>query len=477
MLTPGTAQPVDLSEVVHGSPYQAYTYSYPHKTAYRALQPGVSLDALWKDEDCSALFLYLHIPFCEHRCGFCNLFTQARPEDGLTARYLAQLEVEADIIQGAIGSPTSSVATGTPDVARVQQVAIGGGTPTFLTVDELERLLRLTRSLGVTSDVPLSVEVSPATVDDDKLALLSGVGTDRVSIGIQSFDEAEAGRLGRPQRRGDVLRALEQIRDHEFPILNLDLIYGGEGQSLSQWMRCVREAVTWQPEEVYLYPLYVRPLTGLGRQQRSWDDQRLQAYRAARDHLLAQGYRQTSMRMFTRGAKPQPNDLPAMNAMAVDRAAAPQDSVAPEYHCQTDGMIGLGCGARSYTRDVHYSTEYAVGRRGVRSIIADYLKRDRAALATAQYGIRLTPEDRRRRFVILSLMQADGFSRDAYRIQFGQDALVDLPQLAALPEAGLAQICDQNIQLTATGLERSDAIGPWLYSQRVRHLMQDYELS
>ncbi|MFO0998980.1 MAG: hypothetical protein U0936_01470 [Planctomycetaceae bacterium] len=63
-----------------------------------------------------------------------------------------------------------------------------------------------------------------------------------------------------------------------FPVLNIDLIYGGEGQSVEQWIRCVREAVKWSPEEIYLYPLYVRPLTGLGRLDRSWDDQRLEAY-------------------------------------------------------------------------------------------------------------------------------------------------------------------------------------------------------
>lgn len=474
MLQPGTAHSLDLQDVVSASPYQAYTYSYPHKTAYRRLPEPIGLEQLWSQEDRDALFLYLHVPFCEHRCGFCNLFTQARPEDGLTTRYLRQLQTEARIVRSLTGS------------VHIQQLAIGGGTPTFLTCPELEQLLQICEAFGAHGrTIPAGIEVSPATVDDDKLRLLSDFGTERVSIGIQSFDEAEAHRLGRPQSSADVSRALELIRQHNIPTLNIDLIYGGQGQSTAQWMRCVREAVRWQPEELYLYPLYVRPLTGLGRRSAtdvaaaptslvslgkgahdghdlSWDDQRLQAYRAAREFLLACGYHQTSMRMFSRQS-------PA--------AATVEGGVTPEYHCQTDGMIGLGCGARSYTSTLHYSTEYAVGRAGVRAILADYISRPADTFAAARYGISLTDDDRRRRFVILSLMQTVGLSRHEYATAFGGDVLEDLPPLRQLADLQLAEIGETVIRLTAAGLERSDAIGPWLYSGHIRGLMQDYELS
>lgn len=450
MVTPGTAEPVNLSEVVQGTPYQAYTYSYPHKTAYRVLPAPKSLTTLWSEENRKALFLYLHVPFCEHRCGFCNLFTQAQPESGLTTKYLDQLAVEASEVRAALGE----------DV-KVQQLAIGGGTPTFLDESELLRLIRIVETFGVDGKiVATAVEVSPATVTSGKLKLLKEFGTNRLSIGIQSFDEAESRRLGRPQKTSDVVKALELIRDHEIPILNLDLIYGGEGQSLGQWMTCVREAVRWNPEELYLYPLYVRPLTGLGKLDRTWDDQRLFAYREARDYLISEGYQQVSMRMFAK--RP-----------AVTRPAA----FAAEYHCQTDGMIGLGCGARSYTSNLHYSTEYAVGRRGVRSILADYIRRDRSSFRLAQYGISLTAEDQQRRFAIMGLLQVTGLQRSDYSRRFGRDVLEDLPEMRMLPEYGLGDIDSDSVRLTRAGLERSDAIGPWLYSERVRVLMQEYDLT
>src|SRR5207248_3751773 len=121
---------------------------------------------------------------------------------------------------------------------------------------------------------------------------------DRISIGVQSFVEAEAAAAGRAQRTAEVEEALARIREAGFPRLNIDLIYGLPGQTVESWLGSLRAALRFAPEELYLYPLYVRPLTGLGRSSRSWDDQRLTCYREARALLLVCGYEQVSMRMF-----------------------------------------------------------------------------------------------------------------------------------------------------------------------------------
>src|SRR5262249_31945120 len=155
---------------------------------------------------------------------------------------------------------------------------------------------------------------------------------------------------------------------------------------------------------------------------------------------------QISMRMFSR-SRP-------------DQDAA----VGPVYCCQEDGMIGLGCGARSYTRDLHYSSEYAVGARGVRAILADYVSRPPEAFDAADYGCRLRREEPRRRYVLQSLLQAEGLSRPAYRGRFGTEAMEDLPELAELEPCGLAAVIEDRLCLTEAGMERSDVIGPWLYS-------------
>jgi oxygen-independent coproporphyrinogen-3 oxidase len=434
-----------LAELLQGTPYLGYAYGYPHKTAYRPLAEPVPYRSLWAGERRDALFLYVHVPFCEMRCGFCNLFTQARPKVELTRRYLDVLRTEAERVRDALGA------------ARFVRLAVGGGTPTALEPADLDALFALAeRVTGWKPGVaPVSVETSPSTADEERLAILKARGVTRVSVGVQSFTEAETSAVARPQRTADAEAALERIKGAGFPTLNVDLIYGLPGQTVDSWLASLHAALRYRPEELYLYPLYVRPLTSLGKSPRRWDDLRRDCYRAGRDLLRSTGYRQISMRMF--------------------RSESAPDEGGPVYCCQNDGMVGLGCGARSYTRSLHYSREYAVGSREVREILADYLDRPADRFAVADYGFRLDGAEQRRRFAIQSLLQMDGLDRTAYRRRFGAEATDDLPCLAELEPLGLARCTSETVALTDAGLEWSDVLGPWLYSARVRELMEAYE--
>jgi oxygen-independent coproporphyrinogen-3 oxidase len=433
-----------LEEVVAGSPYRGYVYSYPHKTAHRPLDPPRPLRWVWAEEPKEALFGYVHVPFCELRCGFCNLFTTTDARGAQVTAYLDALERQMGAVAEGLGG------------GRFARVAVGGGTPTYLGPAELERLFGMMQSILQMGPAgrAASVETSPATATPERLAVLRAHGVHRVSIGVQSFFGDETDALQRPQRPEEVQAALQTIRDASVPCLNIDLMYGAAGQTAARWRASLDAALAWAPEELYLYPLYVRPLTGLGRRGWSWDDQRLDAYRRGRDHLLAAGYRQVSMRMFRRADAPEPD--------------------APAYRCDVDGMVGLGCGARSYTRQLHYAWPYAVARAAVRALIADYSARDAAAFGLAHHGIALDDEERLRRHVLLHLLQAEGLDRAAARARLGQDVLQLLPALAGLAERGLMVVDDARLTLSAAGLERSDAIGPWLFSDAVRAKMEGF---
>ncbi|SPT49593.1 STM4012 family radical SAM protein [Actinomadura madurae] len=427
-------------------PYQGYVYAYPHKTAYRPLRPAPALRDVWAGERLDALFLYLHVPFCEMRCGFCNLFTRTGAPDELTDAYLDALDRQATSVLDALDE-------GGRDGPVFATAAFGGGTPTYLTAPELERLCDIAGRFDGFGSGPLGVETSPATATTDRLTVLADRGTTRVSIGVQSFLDEEARAAVRPQKRAEVEDALDRIRAVGFPTLNIDLIYGIDGQTPATWTQSLDAALAWRPEEVYLYPLYVRPLTGLGRRARDWDDQRLTLYRIGRDHLLAEGYEQVSMRMFR---------LPSAGAGGT------------EYCCQTDGMVGLGCGARSYTSRLHYSFEYAVGAGQVRSIIDDYVRE--TDFTTARVGFEVDDEERRRRHLIQSLLQAEGMDRDAYRARFGSDPLDDFPaDLKSFADREWLETSESTVRLTPEGLAYSDAIGPALFSSRVQALMDSYE--
>jgi coproporphyrinogen III oxidase-like Fe-S oxidoreductase len=450
--------PAQQASSLDGSPYQGYLYTYPHKTAYRPLDPAPTLREVWVDEPAAGLFAYAHVPFCDQRCGYCNLLATANPRSDTVARFLRQVRREARAARDALE------ATGRP--VSFADAALGGGTPTYLDAAGLAELID---ALEVLTGAPLtstgfSVESSPSTVTSDKLKVLMERGANRVSIGVQSFVDAEVRAAVRRQHVSEVENALAEIRAAGVGVLNLDLIYGIKGQTPRSWEASLRRALAWEPEEIFCYPLYVRPLTGLERRaggrrgvahgqetgDRTWDELRMAMYRIAVEVLTGAGYRQESLRMFRR------------------RELVPVDA---PYCCQDDGMVGLGCGARSYTSRLHYSHDYAVELRHVRGVLASYL--DAEDFGLARFGVRLDDDEQRRRWLVRTLLVVHGVDLPAYAERFGgarpED---DCPQLAELVERGWAERSPERFRLTAEGLAHADAIGPWLASPRVRAAME-----
>lgn len=425
--------------------YDGYAYAYPHKTSYRPLDPPVPLDEAWRHEDRSKLFLYTHLPFCEMRCGFCNLFTTVQPDGGLVGETLASIQRQSEIVAELV------------QPEGVAQVAIGGGTPSFLAETELESLFAfLSQSWPVDwQAVPVSFEVSPGTISAAKLALLKKFGVDRISMGVQSFVREDLLALKRPQPMHELDRACDAISSAGIPVFNIDLIYGIEGQDAARWQQSLDRALHWEPEELYLYPLYIGERTKLDRCGKRPGIQRRELYRQAREFLLAAGYTQVSMRLFRRADVTRWTD----------------------YCCQDDGMVGLGPGARSYTRGLHYSSEYAVGQVGVKRIIEAFNQLQSTQFSCADYGVALDPSEQKLRFLIKSLLRADGLSHEAYASRFGSAVEVDFPQLVALSQLDLVDRSHTSVvRLNAEGLSWSDTIGPWLYSDPVIEKMQAYEL-
>lgn len=429
-------------ERLGGDPYRAYVYGYPHKTAYRALARETSIAGLFEGEPSGALFLYLHVPFCEARCGYCNLFAAAGAAPEQLGAYLSAIERQARAVRRALPA------------ARFARLAVGGGTPTVLGAAGLSRLLGVAeRHLGVSSEaVPASIELSPQGATAEVLDLLADRRVSRLSLGVQAFAEAELRALGRPHPRGAGEAALERIRARTFPVVNVDLIYGIPGQDERSFAEALERALRARPEEVFLYPLYVRPgtpLHGLARPAEA--DRRRALYRLGRDLLVGCGYVQRSMRQFA---------LPAA-------ASEPSD-----YRYQDDGMIGLGCGARSYSRKVHWSEPWAVDRRAVSAILSGWLGRSEDDFLQARHGFELDGEDARRRWVLLGLL-AEGLDVARYRGRFGALPGDDLPELAELARLGLTEAQGGVVRLTPLGMELSDAVGPYLWSARVRALMAE----
>ncbi|MCU6708265.1 STM4012 family radical SAM protein [Paenibacillus sp. J5C_2022] len=427
------------------NPYSSYLYSYPHKMAYRKLEQKQSLADIWSGEVAETYFLYMHIPFCGARCGFCNLFTLPDKRSDVHEQYVDALERQAkQWVPHVTDKPFA-------------RFAIGGGTPTLLHPQQLDRLFRIVEeTMGLDpSKASISVETSPETVSRERLQVLKDRQTDRISMGIQSFVEAEAAAIYRPQKPAEVERALELLGQFHFPVLNLDLIYGLPGQTVDSWLYSLQRALAYEPEEIFIYPLYTREHTIVKPNdvRSSGDDIRMACYTAARDRLVEAGYTQYSMRRFA-------------------REAAGSDKQLLPYGCQEEGMVGLGCGARSYTRQVHYATRYGVGRRETESIIAEYVAAERHD--EIGYGFVLNGQEERRRFLLKALLHMEGLSLQDYEARFGSDLFEDCDELALLLMNGLAARSGDTLRLTEEGMALSDAIGDWLITPDVRRLMEGY---
>ncbi|NIK78816.1 oxygen-independent coproporphyrinogen-3 oxidase [Paenibacillus castaneae] len=428
-----------------GAPYRSYLYSYPHKTAYRELKPSQSLKELWERDETDYYFLYMHIPFCGARCGFCNLFTLPDRRVDVHEQYVDALQRQAEQwapwFQGRAFS----------------RFAIGGGTPTLLEAGQLNRLFDIAE--GIMGLNPLkasiSVETSPETVTEARMRVLKDRLVDRVSIGVQSFIDEEAAAIYRPQKPHMAEEALNQLMSYSFPLVNLDLIYGLPGQTASTWLYSLEKAISYSPGEIFIYPLYTRENTILKPEQirSGGTDIRLELYHIARQRLEEAGYKQYSMRRFAKDISfSHKNVLP--------------------FSCQEEGMAGLGCGARSYTRDVHYASRYGVSVAAAKSIIEDYVKAER--YDTADYGFILNESEQKRRFVLKAILHSEGLTLSQYAERFGSDAMRDHSDLTELITIGLAELRDGEFTLTAHGMAYSDAIGDEFISGDVRELMKGY---
>jgi oxygen-independent coproporphyrinogen-3 oxidase len=413
-----------------------YVYGYPHKKAYRGLAAPRPLGEVWAGEPARALYCYVHVPFCNQRCSFCNLFTYV-PGDSPAQAYLDALAREMAAYREALGD------------FRFARLYLGGGTPTFLTVKEIRQLVNDLRSyLGVDPAATRGcIEASPETLDADKVPALRELGFARLSLGVQSFVEEE---LRQVNRRFDFAlhrEAIDLVGRAGFPHFNVDLIYGLPGQTLASWRESLARAIDSPANSLFLYPLYVRPMTGLAvRQPESPSPHQMAAmYDHAVEVLALAGFRQLTMRQFRRD---DGDDL-------------------DEHRCARDGMVGLGAGARSYTARLHYSTPWKMVARNIRGVVEEYVSRMRDGDTRVCYGFEFDADERRRRFVILSLLY-DGVDAALLRGHFAEEHRALLAEQCAREDGGV-------LRLTPRGVRNADVIGQLFFSGRVRERMAGWE--
>jgi len=191
------------------------------------------------------LGLYVHVPFCVKRCGYCS-FNTAPLEDGAMGRYLEALHRELDLLGDLAWTPR----------VRLSTIFLGGGTPSLLSADEMAAMLeRIRARFRVRDDVEITVECNPESVTRDKLAGYRAAGVNRLSLGVQSLDDAILPRLGRLHDARGARAAFEAARDAGCDNLSVDLMYGLPHLDVEGWTRAVEAVLDWRPDHLSAYGL------------------------------------------------------------------------------------------------------------------------------------------------------------------------------------------------------------------------------
>lgn len=200
--------------------------------------------------------LYLHIPFCRHRCSYCDFNTYTTLSD-LKGAYAAALAKEIEQVSEGLRRSAHTV-------------YIGGGTPSIMPAEQIEAVLQAVNDgFNLADGSEITLEANPDTVDLDYLIDLKQLGVNRLSFGAQSADKDELALLGREHDFAAVIRAMELSRAAGFEDLNLDLIYGLPDQSLLSWQESLRAALELEPTHLSLYCLTIEEGTPMQRWLRS----------------------------------------------------------------------------------------------------------------------------------------------------------------------------------------------------------------
>lgn len=206
-----------------------------------------------RNEQPVALFVY--IPFCIRICTYCD-FNVYAGQSGRFAKYVESINREIQL-----------VAKNVPTPRRAKSLAFGGGTPSILSAQQLESIMLTIRaSFEFETDAEITLEANPGTVDFDKLLALRALGVNRLSLGVESFDDARLKQFNRHHNVAESYEAFNAARGAKFDNLNIDLIYGLPGQTLAEWETELDLALALQSEHLSLYALQVEEGTPLARQ-------------------------------------------------------------------------------------------------------------------------------------------------------------------------------------------------------------------
>ncbi len=370
------------------------------------------------------LGLYIHIPYCIHKCGYCDFNSHPIKQDEMN-HYIDALVAEMKHYAKTYSSTNI-----------IRTIFLGGGTPTTLTVYQLERILKeCVSEFTVASDAEITIEANPATIDIEQLKSIRQTGYNRISIGVQSFDKAELKLLDRAHGPEEIHSTVDRARKAGFDNLSLDLMFAVPNQSLSSWESNLNKALEKNPEHLSTYNLTIEQGTAFSKLQSNGklimpdDDHQLELYKRTIERLTKKGFHHYEISNFARRGKECKHNI---------------------TYWENKNTLGLGAGASSYINGTRFKNI---------NLPAHYIRQVKDKKIAVEHSETLEPRQAMGETIMLGLRLLQGISIHQFEKRF-QISFINLFRniISALKERELVIIEKDYLRLSQKGLFWADSV-------------------
>lgn len=364
--------------------------------------------------------LYIHIPFCIKKCAYCN-FNSIKYQSNIADSYLKALEKEIDSIKGQY---------------VFKSVYIGGGTPTVLNEKQFKYLLNIIdRCIGSGELKEYTIEANPGAINQGKIKILKDSRVNRISLGVQTFDNCLLKTLGRIHANNHTLQTFSMLRETGFNNINLDLIFGIPLQTVKRWENDLQFAISMNPEHISTYSLTYengtkfKDLLSIGAIEKIRESDELEMYKSAINLLTNSGFEHYEISNFAKKGKKSLHNM---------------------VYWKNQGYAGIGAGAFSFINGKRKSNEANVDK---------YIENVNTHKENVTFSEHLTPKEHAAETVIMGLRMRSGISDSRFLRQTGF-RFADLfnNQLSWLKETGFINLKDHRLTLTVKGLYVADSV-------------------
>ncbi len=362
--------------------------------------------------------VYIHIPFCHQICNYCDfnkVFFKNQPVD----EYIE-----------ALGREMEMTVAGMPEAfSNIETIFLGGGTPTALSAEQIQKLLSLiTKHIPMSSVKEFSSEANPDELTIDKLQALYNGGVNRLSMGVQSFDQSLLKKIGRTHSNEHVYETIQNAKNVGFKNISIDLMYGLPGQTMEQWQETLEKALALNLPHYSAYSLIVEPKTifyiqyAKGKLHLPTEDLEADMYGVLMDTMEAHGLRQYEISNF---------------------ANEGFESTHNKIYWDNDEYAGFGAGAHGYLEGIRYSNVAPIKK---------YIETVMAGERPLLHEHEVTGDEKLEEQMFLGLRKSAGVTHEEFEKKFGQPMLSIYKEIIdQLQEEQLIDIDSEGIRLTRKG--------------------------